>query len=288
MTIFLASFTVALSVPKITKGFGLVMQKIFGDKKVTEKDIKILVNFLERNYPMDFIMIHGILAAVASGPKLLYPGEWIKFLALDQAKYRSTDEFKDILRIMLSMYNRICGQFEKGNFQIPGLDSNQLIKEETAPIKSKWAVGYMFAVSLNAETWLINKEVAALILPILSAGFSAESLQESVTKSDSMAAHLGGIKELYIFIKKHNMLAQVDNVICSQDELLATAKTIYQYWLPQRDHLNSDEFQFLKIETDPQVLKRKKVQVGRNESCPCGSGKKYKRCCLTSEEIVYH
>lgn len=23
-----------------------------------------------------------------------------------------------------------------------------------------------------------------------------------------------------------------------------------------------------------------KIKVGRNESCPCGSGKKYKKCCL--------
>jgi len=24
-------------------------------------------------------------------------------------------------------------------------------------------------------------------------------------------------------------------------------------------------------------------RVGRNEPCPCGSGKKFKKCCLTSE-----
>ncbi|MBW2430077.1 MAG: SEC-C domain-containing protein, partial [Deltaproteobacteria bacterium] len=23
------------------------------------------------------------------------------------------------------------------------------------------------------------------------------------------------------------------------------------------------------------------AKIGRNEPCPCGSGKKYKRCCLT-------
>ena len=29
----------------------------------------------------------------------------------------------------------------------------------------------------------------------------------------------------------------------------------------------------------PQKKPRKKVKVGRNDPCPCGSGKKYKRCC---------
>ena len=29
---------------------------------------------------------------------------------------------------------------------------------------------------------------------------------------------------------------------------------------------------------------RKKVTVGRNDPCPCGSGKKYKHCCLDKEQ----
>ena len=27
------------------------------------------------------------------------------------------------------------------------------------------------------------------------------------------------------------------------------------------------------------------VKLGRNDLCPCGSGKKYKQCCLNIEEI---
>ena len=29
-----------------------------------------------------------------------------------------------------------------------------------------------------------------------------------------------------------------------------------------------------------QTVKRKTIKVGRNDPCPCGSGKKYKKCCL--------
>jgi len=28
----------------------------------------------------------------------------------------------------------------------------------------------------------------------------------------------------------------------------------------------------------------KKEEIGRNDACPCGSGKKYKRCCLDVDE----
>ena len=28
------------------------------------------------------------------------------------------------------------------------------------------------------------------------------------------------------------------------------------------------------------------MQVGRNEHCPCGSGKKFKRCCLNKQQAM--
>jgi len=28
-----------------------------------------------------------------------------------------------------------------------------------------------------------------------------------------------------------------------------------------------------------QTIRRQKAKVGRNDPCPCGSGKKYKKCC---------
>jgi len=30
------------------------------------------------------------------------------------------------------------------------------------------------------------------------------------------------------------------------------------------------------------TIRRGSKRVGRNDPCPCGSGKKYKRCCLQS------
>ena len=28
------------------------------------------------------------------------------------------------------------------------------------------------------------------------------------------------------------------------------------------------------------------AKIGRNEPCPCGSGKKYKQCCLAKDEVA--
>ena len=32
------------------------------------------------------------------------------------------------------------------------------------------------------------------------------------------------------------------------------------------------------VSSEPQTVKRDVTKVGRNDACPCGSGKKYKRC----------
>ena len=45
----------------------------------------------------------------------------------------------------------------------------------------------------------------------------------------------------------------------------------YQYFRPQREAYGGTAFR-----REP---KRDASKVGRNDLCPCGSGKKYKKCC---------
>ena len=42
-----------------------------------------------------------------------------------------------------------------------------------------------------------------------------------------------------------------------------------------------DDLQYLKpMAHHPTPTQRARRKVGRNESCPCGSGRKFKKCCL--------
>ena len=61
---------------------------------------------------------------------------------------------------------------------------------------------------------------------------------------------------------------------------MVEAKAEWLYELPQwADLLTSDRRKelFLQQKKSGTVVKEKKV--GRNDPCPCGSGKKYKKCC---------
>ncbi len=35
-----------------------------------------------------------------------------------------------------------------------------------------------------------------------------------------------------------------------------------------------------RMQRDVNTVRRTEPRVGRNDACPCGSGKKYKKCCL--------
>ena len=61
---------------------------------------------------------------------------------------------------------------------------------------------------------------------------------------------------------------------------MVDAKADWLYELPQWDKIFDDETKKRLYREQKQAgTVRKEKKVGRNDPCPCGSGKKYKRCC---------
>jgi tetratricopeptide (TPR) repeat protein len=57
-------------------------------------------------------------------------------------------------------------------------------------------------------------------------------------------------------------------------------------WQGDKEKVQKFEEEFEKLVNPPPPPPRQvinKVKIGRNEPCPCGSGKKYKKCCLNKE-----
>ena len=58
------------------------------------------------------------------------------------------------------------------------------------------------------------------------------------------------------------------------------AKAEYLYTLPQWDGIFSEEKrEEIKKEYKESKIVRNENKIGRNDPCPCGSGKKYTKCC---------
>lgn len=61
---------------------------------------------------------------------------------------------------------------------------------------------------------------------------------------------------------------------------MVAAKADWLYELPQWEEIFSEEeLKALYKEQKESTTIRKEKKIGRNDPCPCGSGKKYKKCC---------
>lgn len=61
---------------------------------------------------------------------------------------------------------------------------------------------------------------------------------------------------------------------------MVAAKADWLYGLPQWNAIfSAEELKALYKEQKESTTIRKEKKIGRNDPCPCGSGKKYKKCC---------
>ena len=115
------------------------------------------------------------------------------------------------------------------------------------------------------------------------------TVEELAAKYDTdviiMAGFLDGINDS---LKTPNPIEEMekDTVVTLDMDLeklyynMVAAKAEWLYELPQWDHiLTAERRKELYKEQKSSTTVVKPPKVGRNDPCPCGSGKKYKKCC---------
>ena len=109
-----------------------------------------------------------------------------------------------------------------------------------------WCNAYLYALDIAPTDWFSHNEDEAfedLFYPVMA---------------------LGGV---YDATEDEAALIRIDEAErrTLQGELPGSLLAIYRYWRAKTNK--------------PQTLRHNGPKTGRNESCPCGSGKKYKTCC---------
>ena len=185
--------------------------------------------------------LDGFLAGVIVCPDLIAPGEWLPLIWGEEAPdFKSEKHAQDILDLIMGHYNDIIRQLNQRRYSpIYNVDT------DGSPLWELWVDGFHKAMQLQPAAWLIYETDAGEELQ--NALFVIASLIEIATEPS--------VKPEEIDEELENIAA---DIIPSQIEVLHHAR--------------------LKLQ-NPDEHAGQRTKVGRNDPCPCGSGKKYKKCC---------
>jgi len=220
-----------------------------------------LVSHQRPRKTFSYPQLAGFLFGIANGPQLIQPSDWIPLVFNDEeAQYETADEAERVTQAMMALYNDCIRARPRGAVSLPvGCEIQPILMENlktTAPL-SQWAQGFGVAYDYLSEVWEayipdeLDEELGALLMTLTF--FSSPTLAEVYHKET---------KRNHSFEQFAQSMVEV-----FPDAMGAFAhlgRSIYQARLEAGD-FDRDHESTLKI--------------GRNDPCPCGSGKKYKKCC---------
>ncbi len=189
--------------------------------------------------------LDGFLTGVAIGPDLIMPSEWIPIIWQGgQPEFKDTEQAERIMGAIMARYNEILRQLGDE----PGaLEPIFYEAPDGSVLAADWAEGFMDAIGLRVDAWdaLFEDEDARLLMgPIMAHLHDKDGKPFAEGSPDEM-------------LKIRDESAQ---------SLPYAIKGIHDFWKARRQPANPARTPTGK-------------KVGRNEPCPCSSGRKYKRCC---------
>ena len=220
-----------------------------GSIQLNDTDIEWLAGFLgSRQVPATTLsreQLDGFLTALVIGPDLVTPSEYLPVVWGTEDGSGPVWESADQANYVMNLLMRHWN----------AIAARRAARAEQRPLVGAfcdgeaWATGFLEAVEMRDEAWdpiFKDRRLDHIVLPILA---------------------LSGTAPAEVYEEFDGEVRQ--DVI---DELPAMLQMISAYWLDPSNRRGRQE-------------PLRSAKIGRNEPCPCGSGKKYKKCCGNSPTV---
>jgi uncharacterized protein len=192
---------------------------------------------------LDASELDGFLTALVSSPHVIVPSRWFPAIwGAQEPIWESAEQFQEIFGLIVRQQNVIAATLLHDPGAFEPMFGEREVEGKTYLIVDEWCHGYMRGVVLDADVWSAGgTDVQELLWPI----------------------QLWGTEEGW---KRIGAMSDADQAR-ARKAIPQSVRALYTYWLEQRA---------------PQAtpMRRATPKVGRNDPCPCGSGEKYKHCCL--------
>lgn len=192
--------------------------------------------------------LDGFLTALIVGPDVVMPSEYLPVVwgAGHEPEFESLEEAQELMSLLIRHWNGIIGELEEHGVYEMLLDE----PDERGVQGRLWARGFMHGVRLRLAGWrelLLDQNEGQLLAIALVAGEVDPEFPRDVLspeKADELVVLMGA------------GVGRANRHFKAQRRAPAAAG---------------------RRRAEP--VRRATAKVGRNEPCPCGSGRKYKQCC---------
>ena len=203
---------------------------------------------------MNLEQLDGFLAALICGPELVLPSEYLPVIWGDdiilEDTFSAQPVLEDFLSLIMRHWNIIADTLHSGEVFLP-----LLVQEENGITPANdWAKGFIRGMELRKTKWvavLEDEEHGGWLVPILALAHEHDPDPEMRPYKEPITAEA---REKLIV----GAAAGVMGIYRYFEEQIAVERKLYG---------NASTF------------RRTLPKIGRNDPCPCGSGKKFKHCC---------
>ena len=228
------------------------MRSFAQNKPLMDAELDRLGEFLNRckgGRAMNIEELDGFFAALIAGPETVPPSEYLPEVfggsMSDTCKFKEIKEADDILGLLMRHWNTIAATLHKDEVYVP-----ILLEDKTGLCHGNdWARGFMRGTEMRREGWaelITDEEHGGWMVPVLM--LYHEHDEDPGMRPEPISPE-----------KREGIILQMAAGILGACRYFKANRLSY-------------------ISTDrPEPGGTGKI--GRNDPCPCGSGKKYKRCC---------
>lgn len=218
---------------------------------LTEQELDRLHDVLEAGpAAQNLEAMDGYFTALICGPVFVSPNEALQQVLGDEFVLDDNEQAGELIGLMMQHWNWIAAELQRTLVE-PHVYLPVLQEDDTGVVRGNdWAQGFMRGVQARPGSWnelLNSEEEGGSLVPMMML------VHEHDPDPEMRAPTIDGDKR--------------EDVIMT---MIAGATRCYRYYEPAR--------RAGAIGNAP--LRRQAPKVGRNEPCPCGSGRKYKHCCV--------
>lgn len=233
---------------------------------------RILSEFLDSpSRPPGTMTLHelrGFLWGLASAPTDMAEEDWLP-LVFDgeDANFRDAEEEENILTLIIGLWDEQFTRMEDDDSPLSGSEYQWHPEPDQRWPLTDWCTGLLKAHFSQEAQW---DELLAETEPVETED-GIFDIAEEIDSTLDIAA---------IFADIDTALGETDNA----DALRASLPDIAEQlpWIMMNYAECGGLLADMLQEENQEPYRREQMKIGRNDPCFCGSGKKYKHCCLNA------